>query len=76
MIDSTEAKPVEQRSRQANWQRRAHAEGRCPRCGEKLDLNPHTEKPYRLGPLCRAKKAATQKALMQHRRATGQAPSD
>lgn len=63
-------KRVEARSRQANWQQTKLAEGLCPRCGqERRGFNPRTGKSYALGPVCRAAKAETQKALMRRRRA-------
>jgi len=65
-------KKVEARSRQANWQQVTKAEGLCPRCGhEKLDFNKARGRPFALGPRCRAKKAETQKRLMQARRDAG-----
>jgi hypothetical protein len=43
--------------------------GLCPRCGsEQRDFNPSRGKPYRLGPVCRAKVAALQKQIMRRKR--------
>lgn len=52
-----------------NWRERKRAEGLCPRCGDEgRGYNPRTGKPFKLGPRCRAKEAASQKLLMRRRR--------
>jgi len=65
-------KRVEKRSRQRNWALRQQQLGLCPGCGdERLDINSATGKPYRTGPICRAKVNEYQKLLMRRRRADG-----
>lgn len=64
-----EVKQVEIRSSQANWQRRKHAEGLCPRCGqEKLDFNKRSGKPYSKCFQCRQKWNLLQAEIMKKRR--------
>lgn len=68
------AKRVENRSRQANYQRRRKAAGICPRCGnEPLDINQRTGKHYSSGPRCRRAWNDLQAAKMRRRRAAGRA---
>lgn len=40
-------------TRQNDYQTRRIAAGLCPHCGQKTDINPHTDKPYRL---CQARR--------------------
>jgi hypothetical protein len=62
-------KSVETRGRQQNWAMKKFQTGLCPRCGsEQRDFNPSRGKPYRLGPVCRAKVAALQKQIMRRKR--------
>ena len=68
----SEPKRVEDRSRQRNWSLEQRQEGYCPvGCGNRLDINPRTGKPYYRCKQCREKIAVNQKLLMRGRRAAG-----
>ena len=62
-------KRVEDRSPQANYAQRQIAAGKCRVCADKCTINPRTGKHFLLCPSHRKSVAATQKLLMQRRRA-------
>jgi hypothetical protein len=65
----TKSKPVEKRSRSANYQHRNKARGLCAKCPNPTGLNPHTGRQYHYCPAHRAKAAALSKIKMRRRRA-------